>query len=126
MRWIIIVIALGTVLAVGLTQMEYMRCDGKFVLKGASQDEVLERCGDPVHRESDQKERVALGGPRINFEGQYVLREEPEETVQVMTFSETWTYNIGEKVYILTFTGEREGDNMEDEPELLLKKIRKL
>ena len=126
MRWLLIVIALGAVGAIAITQMEYVRCDRSFVRPGASQAEVLERCGEPVNRESTQRDRVPLGGPRVNFEGQYVLREEPEETIQVMTYTENWTYNIGDNIFILTFVGESEKDDLDDEPELLLKKIEKL
>ena len=126
MRWLLVVIAIGAVGAIALTQMEYVRCDGNFVRHGASQAEVLESCGEPVNRESTQRERVPLGGPMANIEGQYVLRDEPEETIQVMTYSENWTYNIGDNIFILTFTGESEKGDMDEEPELLLKKIKKL
>ena len=126
MRWLIIVIAVGTVGVIGFTQMEYIRCDGEFVRPGADVSEVLELCGEPINRASSQRNRVPLGGPRANYEGQYILREAPEESSQVMTFSENWTYEIGERHFILTFTGESHKDNLDEEPILQLKKIEKL
>jgi hypothetical protein len=126
MKWLVIIIALGTVGVIGFTQMEYVRCDGKFVRPGATMSEVLERCGEPINRDSSHRERVPLGGPRVNYEGQYVLREAPEQSIQVMTFSENWTYEIGNKHFILTFTGESQKDNLDEEPTLHLKKIEKL
>jgi hypothetical protein len=54
------------------------------------------------------------------------LREAPEQSIQVMTFSENWTYEIGNKHFILTFTGESQKDNLDEEPTLHLKKIEKL
>ncbi|MCK5342692.1 MAG: DUF2845 domain-containing protein [Candidatus Heimdallarchaeota archaeon] len=127
MRWLIIIIALGAVGVIGFTQMEYVRCDGKFVRPGATKAEVLERCGEPINRETSERERVPLGGQRVIYEGQYIMRDEPEESTQVMTFSENWTYNISDKIFILTFTGESQKDNLdEEEPTLHLKKIEKL
>jgi hypothetical protein len=127
MRWLIIIIALGAVGVIGFTQLEYVRCDGKFVRPGATKSEVLERCGEPINRETSERVRVPLGGQRVIYEGQYIMRDEPEESSQVMTFSENWTYNIGDKIFILTFTGESEKDNLdEEEPTLHLKKIEKL
>jgi hypothetical protein len=126
MRWLLIIIALGAVGVIGFTQLEYVRCDGKFVRPGATKSEVLERCGEPINRETSERQRVPLGGQRVNYEGQYIMRDEPEESSQVMTFAERWTYQMGDKNFILTFTGESEKDNLEDEPILQLKKIEKL
>jgi hypothetical protein len=126
MRLLLIVIAVGAVGVIGITQMEYIRCGGEFVRPGATMSEVIERCGEPINRASSQRERVPLGGPRANYEGQYVLREAPEESSQVMTFSENWTYEIGDRHFILTFTGESRKDNFDEEPILQLKKIEKL
>jgi hypothetical protein len=126
MRWLIIIIALGAIGVIGFTQMEYVRCDGKFVRPGATKSEVLERCGEPINRETHERERVSLGGPRSNYEGQYILREAPEESSRTMMISENWTYEIGNRHFILTFTAESKKDNLDEDPELLLKNIEKL
>ena len=127
MRWLIIIIALGAVGVIGFTQLEYIRCDGKFLRPGATKSEVLERCGEPINRESSKRERVPLGGPRVNFEGQYIMRDAPEKSSHVMTFTEHWTYEMGDRNFILTFTGESRKDNLdEEEPVLHLKEIEKL
>jgi hypothetical protein len=70
MRLLLIVIAVGAVGVIGITQMEYIRCGGEFVRPG--------------------------------------------------------TYEIGDRHFILTFTGESRKDNFDEEPILQLKKIEKL
>jgi hypothetical protein len=43
-----------------------------------------------------------------------------------MIFAERWTYQMGDKNFILTFTGESQKDNLDEEPTLHLKEIEKL
>ena len=127
MRWVIIIIALAAAGAIGFTQLEYIRCDGKFVRPGATKSEVLEYCGEPINRESSERDRVPLGGPRVIHQGQFAVPDTPEESTQVITLAEHWTYLLGDKHFILTFTGERQEDTFDwEEPILLLKKIEKL
>jgi len=127
MRWVIIIIALAAVGAIGFTQLEYVRCDGKFVRPGATMSDVLEYCGEPINRDMSERGRVPLGGPRSIHQGQFVVPDTSEEHPQVITMAEQWTYEIGDKNYILTFTGERQKDTFEaEEPTLILKKIEKL
>ena len=126
MKWFIILIAVAILGYIGFTKMEYIRCSGKFVRPGASVSEVLELCGEPLNRETSASDRVPLGGPRVNYEGQFVMREAPEESSQVTNMTERWVYNIGDKNVILTFTGEGRKDSLDEEdPGLSLKKIEK-
>jgi hypothetical protein len=126
MKWFIILIAVAILGYIGFTKMEYIRCSGKFVRPGASVSEVLELCGEPLNRETSVTDRVPLGGPRVNYEGQYVMREAPEESRQVTKMTERWVYSIGDKNAILTFTGEGRKDTLDEEdPVLSLKKIEK-
>ena len=126
MKWVIIIIAVAALGYIGFTKMEYIRCSGKFVRPGASVSEVLELCGEPLNREMSASDRVPLGGPRVNYEGQFVMREAPEESSQVTKVTERWVYNIGDRNVILTFTGEDQKDTLdEEEPVLSLKKIEK-
>ena len=127
MRWVIIIIALAAVGAIGFSQLEYVRCDGKFVRPGATMSEVLEYCGEPINRQSSERDRVALGGPRSIHQGQFVVPDTSEKPTQVITMSEQWTYELGDKHYILTFTGERQKDTFDtEEPTLRLKEIDRL
>ena len=126
MKWFIILIAVAILGYIGFTKMEYIRCSGKFVRPGASVSEVLELCGEPLNRETSVTDRVPLGGPRVNYEGQYVMREAPEESRQVAKMTERWVYSIGDKNAILTFMGEGRKDTLDEEdPVLSLKKIEK-
>jgi hypothetical protein len=126
MKWFIILIAVAILGYIGFTKMEYIRCSGKFVRPGASVSEVLELCGEPLNRETSVTDRVPLGGPRVNYEGQYVMREAPEESRQVTKMTERWVYSIGDKNAILTFTGEGRKDTLDEEDTVLsLKKIEK-
>ena len=127
MKWLIIVIALAAVGAIGFTQLEYIRCDGKFVRPGATKSEVLEHCGEPIDRETSERDRVPLGGPRVIHQGQFAVPDTPEESTQILALTEHWTYEMGDRNFILTFTGESQKDTFDvEEPILLLKKIEKL
>ncbi len=127
MRWLIILIALAAVGAIGFTQLEYIRCDGKFVRPGATRSEVLDQCGEPIDRETSERARVPLGGPRVIYEGQFIMHDAPEESTQILALTEHWTYEMGDSNFILTFTGEGQKDTFDvEEPVLLLKKIKKL
>ena len=127
MRWVIIIVALAAVGAIGFTQLKYVRCDGKFVRPGATMSEVLEYCGEPINRQSSERDRVPLGDRRSVHQGQFVVPDTPEDPIQVTTMAEQWTYELGDKHFILTFTGERQKDTFDaEEPTLLLKKIDKL
>lgn len=126
MKWVIIIIGVVALAYIGFTKMEYIRCSGKFVRPGATVSEVLQLCGEPRSRETSESDRIALGGPRVNYEGQFVMREAPEESSQVIKMTERWVYNIDDKNVVLTFTGEdRKGSLDEDESVLSLKKIEK-
>ena len=126
MKWVVIIIVVVALGYIGFTKMEYIRCSGKFVRPGATVSEVLELCGEPGNREISESARIPLGGPRVNYEGQFVMREAPEGSSQVTKVTERWVYNIDDRNVILTFTGEDQKDTLdEEEPVLSLKKIEK-
>jgi len=126
MKWVVIIIGVAVLGYIGFTKMEYIRCGGKFVRPGATVSEVLELCGEPRNRETSESDRIPLGGPRVNYEGQFVMREAPEESSQVTKITERWVYNRDDRNVILTFTGEGSQDTFdEEEPALSLKKIEK-
>jgi len=80
-----------------------LRCSGRIISVGNTQDYVLDKCGEPTSID-ERTERLARGYrhryPESHEELNYVIRE-----IQI----EVWTYNLGSTQFIryLTFRNRK-------------------
>ena len=100
-KWLTGFIALGLT---GLAQADAMRCGTRLVTPGDSKVEVLNRCGEPLHKETvkllttSHERDLLLSSAKIREN-----RLKTEETVAI----DQWTYKLeaGKFLRILTFRG---------------------
>lgn len=87
-------------LAPGLAQAQSMRCKNDLANVGEGKASVLQKCGEPVHRESFCKPAARATDATGGAGGTTIVNVTPCETV------DEWTYNPGRGQFMTTLRFE--------------------
>ena len=96
----VLVLAAAAALTASPSQAQSMRCKNDLASVGEGKAAVLQKCGEPVHRESFCKPVAQTQAPTPAPGGTTIVNVTPCETV------DEWTYNPGRGQFMTTLRFE--------------------